>query len=180
VKEADALIFAATLDPEVLHFGESKPQATLCAWCGQSLPAVDPDVCPHCGALLKPTDETLEVPGVTTLAPEVLRILEVAAEKRRRKAKPRFRSAPDAPGLAVPPATLEPAEEIAALRPPDAEVKRVMRELEAAARRASAPGMASAVQPAVTAAVEPAVEPAIEPSEAPEFPDAPDLPEAEP
>ena len=172
MSETDEQTFDPALDPEVLHFGESTPPATACPWCGEPLPTADLDACPHCHALLKPTEETLDIPGVTTLAPEVRRILEVAEAKRRKKAKPRFRSEPDAPSLAAMPEMLGPAEEIAALRPPDAEVKRVMRELEAAARRANGPRVEPPVPLAADLAPEPGVEPTIEP--------APDLHEAPP
>src|SRR3972149_6494073 len=33
--------FAPTLDPEVLTFGETKPQALVCGWCNQPLPGPD-------------------------------------------------------------------------------------------------------------------------------------------
>ncbi|MFI5255387.1 MAG: hypothetical protein ACHQ15_08020, partial [Candidatus Limnocylindrales bacterium] len=75
------------LDPDVIHFGETKPQAIVCAWCGSPLPSADLESCPHCGAQLKQMDETLDVPGVTTLGPEAIRLLEIAEEKRLRKLK---------------------------------------------------------------------------------------------
>ena len=167
MKKPVAVTFAATLDPEVLRFGESKPAATLCPWCGQALAATDLDACPHCGALLKPADEALEVPGVTTLSQEALRILEVAEVKARRKTKRRFGSAPEAPSPTVAPLAPDPDEEMAAVRPPDAEVRRVMRELEIEARRAAlaadAPAVASEAAPAPAIAPEPVPEPAQEP-----------------
>jgi hypothetical protein len=168
-------VFVETLDPEVLHFGETKPHATVCAWCGQGLPEAALDVCPHCGALLKPSDEALDVPGVTTLGPEAVRMLEVAEEKRRRKAEPRRRAMTEvaSPALATLPTAA--AEEEAALLPPDAEVKRVMLELEASARRASegptteAPPAPPEVPPPAEASAEPSAaspEPETEPPQA--------------
>jgi hypothetical protein len=159
VTDPNAPLFAETLDPEVIHFGETKPQATICPWCGEALPSADLDACPHCAVLLKPADAALEVPGVTTMDPEVLRLLAVAEEKRRRKARGRFRSDPqaDAPVAAV--LAGDPVEQVGALRRPDAEVLRVMRELEEAARRAAAP----AVLPVLAAADEPVADAAIEP-----------------
>ena len=170
--EADAPIFAETLAPEVLHFGETKPQATICSWCGQELAASDLDACPGCGALLKPADSALEVPGVTTLDPEVLRLLAVAEEKRRRKARGRFRSAPPVVPPVAAALAADPEAMGEALRRPDAEVLRVMRELEAAARLAEAPAVlpeapaelpeapADAEAPADEAATEPEPPPA--------------------
>jgi hypothetical protein len=137
VTEPDAAVFDAKLDPEVLHFGETKPQATVCPWCGEGLPTTDLEVCPHCGALLKPSDEAAEVPGVTTLSPEAVRMLEVAEEKRRRKLEPRRKAITDIAGSVAAPVTMDPDQEAAALQPPDAEVRRAMLELEASARRGS-------------------------------------------
>jgi hypothetical protein len=172
VKKPDAVTFAETLDPAVLRFGESKPPVAVCPWCGQALPAAGLDACPHCQAPLKPADEALEVPGVTTLAPEVVRMLEIAEAKKKRKAKGRFRTSTDEPILPVAPVTPDADEEMAAVRPPDAEVRRVMRELEIEAALAAAglaaPGSASTEGEPATAA-EPAslAEPTAEPSETP-------------
>jgi hypothetical protein len=166
VKKPDAVTFAETLDPEVLRFGESKPPAALCPWCGQTLSAADVETCPHCQALLKPADEALEVPGVTTLAPEAVRMLEVAEAKKRRKAKGRFRTASDEPILPVAAPALDPDEEIAAVQPPDAEVRRVMRQLEyeaaLAAAGLSAPDDASATVDLAATATDPPGEPTAE------------------
>jgi hypothetical protein len=147
VTEPDAPVFDAQLDPEVLHFGETKPTATVCQWCGEGLVNGDLDVCPHCGALLKPSDETLEVPGVTTLAPEAVAMLEAAEEKRRRKTEPRQRISKVVSGPAQAAIGADAAAEEAALQPPDADVRRVMLELDAAARRASAPAEVTAPVP---------------------------------
>ncbi|MGH2407042.1 MAG: hypothetical protein ACRDF7_03035 [Candidatus Limnocylindrales bacterium] len=132
-------VFDAKLDPEVLHFGETKPLATICPWCGQGRPEADLDACPHCGALLKPADEALEVPGVTTLGPEAVRLLQVAEEKRRRKTEPRRKLTTQVAAPALAAVTADAAEEEAAIRLPAAEVRRVMLELEASARRAGLP-----------------------------------------
>src|SRR3972149_1597187 len=57
--------FAPTLDPEVLTFGETKPQALVCGWCNQPLPGPDLERCPHCDANLKPADGSIVGPGGT-------------------------------------------------------------------------------------------------------------------
>jgi hypothetical protein len=136
--KAYVVTFAQTLDPEVLRFGETKPPAAICPWCGQPLPAADLDACPHCQALLKPADAALEVPGVTTLSQDALRILEIAEAKKRRKARGRFRTVADEPIMPIVPVSPDADEEIAAIQPPDAEVRRVMRQLEYEAALAAA------------------------------------------
>ena len=133
--------FAPTLDPEVLSFGETKPQALVCGWCNQPLPGPDLERCPHCDANLTPADESIVVPGVTTLSEEAAHLLELAEVKRQREAARRgetmLASPRSGPPLAPVPAPAA-AEIEAALRPPDDEVRRVMRELELEARRAAA------------------------------------------
>jgi len=133
--------FAPTLDPEVLTFGETKPQALVCGWCNQPLPGPDLERCPHCDANLKPADDSIVVPGVTTLSEEAAHLLELAEVKRQREAARRGETMLASPrsGPPVAPVPAPAAAEIeAALRPPDDEVRRVMRELELDARRAAA------------------------------------------
>src|ERR1700675_940278 len=124
--EPDAAVFDAKLDPEVLHFGETKPQAAICPWCGEGLSKADLEACPHCGALLKPSEDALEVPGVTTLSPEAVRMMEVAEEKRRRKLEPRRKATANVASSVDAADTMDWDQEAAALQPPDAEVRRAM------------------------------------------------------
>lgn len=136
--------FVPTLDPEILSFGETKPQALVCGWCNAPLPAADLERCPNCDANLQLADETIAIPGVTTLSEGAAHLLELAQVKRQREAARRgevMYAALSGPSVAPVPAPAE-AEIEAALRPPDDEVRRVMRELEDEARR-----LAAAVEP---------------------------------
>ena len=137
MNEPDVPVFDEKLDPEMQRFGETKPLATVCPWCGQGLPEGDLDTCPHCGALLKPADEALEVPGVTTLSLEAARLLEVAEEKRRRKMEPRRKLTTEVANPVRAAIAVDAAQVEAAIQPPADEVRRVMQEMAASARRAS-------------------------------------------
>lgn len=133
--------FAEDLDPETLAFGAPKPQAIVCQWCNQPLESDGLELCPHCGSRLKPTDEDLVVPGVTTLSAEAARALELVEIQRNREAAKSGQAMYTTPSLAsaqsVVPAPDEATVE-AANRPPDDEVRRVMLEMELEARQARA------------------------------------------
>ena len=137
--------FAEDLDPETLAFGAPKPQAIVCQWCNGPLASDDLEVCPHCGSRLKPTDEDLVVPGVTTLSAEAARALELVEIQRNREAAKTGQAMYTTPSLATAQSIVPAPDEAtveAANRPPDDEVRRVMLEMELEARRARA--MASA------------------------------------
>ncbi len=133
--------FAEDLDPETLAFGAPKPQAIVCQWCNGPLESDGLELCPHCGSRLKPTDEDLVVPGVTTLSAEAARALELVEIQRNREAAKSGQAMYTTPSLAsaqsVVPAPDEATVE-AANRPPDDEVRRVMLEMELEARQARA------------------------------------------
>jgi hypothetical protein len=133
--------FSEDLDPETRAFGAAKPQAIVCQWCNGPLDSADLDVCPHCGSRLKPTEEDLVVPGVTTLSVEAARALELVEIQRNREAAKAGEAMYATPSLAgaaaVVPAPDEAAVE-AATRPPDEEVRRLMLQMELEARQARA------------------------------------------
>ena len=150
--------FARTLDAGVLSFGETKPQASVCAWCNRPLPGPGLETCPSCGAQLTPLDETLLVPGVNTLSEEAETALQAAQAKRLRGAAERGESmlAAAVAEAASPPVPMPDEAEIeAALRPPDEAVLRVMAELEVEARRAAREGVGPEVEPAPSGDREP-------------------------
>jgi hypothetical protein len=133
--------FSEDLDPETRAFGAPKPQAVVCQWCNGPLESVDLEVCPHCGSRLKPTDENLVVPGVTTLSSEAARALELAEIQRNREAAKSGQAMYTTPSLAAAEAIVPAPDEAtieAANRPPDEEVRRLMLEMEQEARRARA------------------------------------------
>lgn len=137
--------FAEDLDPETLAFGAPKPQAIVCQWCNGPLESDDLEVCPHCGSRLRPTDEDLVVPGVTTLSAEAARALELVEIQRNREAAKSGQAMYTTPSLATAQSIVPAPDEAtveAANRPPDDEVRRVMLEMELEARQARA--MASA------------------------------------
>jgi hypothetical protein len=137
--------FGEHLDPETLAFGAPKPQAIVCQWCNGALASDDLEVCPHCGSRLKPTDEDLVVPGVTTLSAEAARALELVEIQRNREAAKSGQAMYTTPSLATAQSIVPAPDEAtveAANRPPDDEVRRVMLEMELEARQARA--MASA------------------------------------
>lgn len=140
--------FAEHLDPAIRDFGAPKPQAVVCQWCNEPLGSDDPEVCPHCGSRLKPTEENLLVPGVTTLSSEAARALELAEIQRNRAAAKSGQAMYTTPRLATAEAVIPAPDEAtieAANRPPDDEVRRVMLELELEARQAKALADARAV-----------------------------------
>ena len=137
--------FSEHLDPETRAFGAPKPQAIVCQWCNGPLASDDLEVCPHCGSRLRPTDEDLVVPGVTTLSAEAARALELVEIQRNREAAKSGQAMYTTPSLATAESIVPAPDEAtveAANRPPDDEVRRVMLEMELEARRARA--MASA------------------------------------
>ena len=137
--------FAEDLDPETLAFGAPKPQAIVCQWCNGPLESDDLELCPHCGSRLRPTDEDLVVPGVTTLSAEAARALELVEIQRNREAAKSGQAMYTTPSLATAQSIVPAPDEAtveAANRPPDDEVRRVMLEMELEARQARA--MASA------------------------------------
>lgn len=137
--------FGEHLDPETLAFGAPKPQAMVCQWCNGPLESDDLELCPNCGSRLKPTDEDLVVPGVTTLSAEAARALELVEIQRNREAAKSGQAMYTTPSLATAQSVVPAPDEAtveAANRPPDDEVRRVMLEMELEARQARA--MASA------------------------------------
>ncbi|MET1232275.1 MAG: hypothetical protein ABWY52_05450 [Candidatus Limnocylindrales bacterium] len=135
------LAFGEHLDPETLAFGAPKPQAIVCQWCNGALETADLDVCPHCGSRLRPTDDDLIVPGVTTLSAEAARALELVEIQRNREAAKTGQAMYTTPSLATAAAVVPAPDEAtveAANRPPDDEVRRVMLEMELEARQARA------------------------------------------
>jgi len=135
------LAFGEHLDPETLAFGAPKPQAIVCQWCNETLESDDLEVCPHCGSRLKPTDEDLVVPGVTTLSAEAARALELVEIQRNREAAKTGQAMYTTPSLASASAVIPAPDEAtveAANRPPDDEVRRLMLEMELEARQARA------------------------------------------
>jgi len=170
VDEGD-VAFGEHLDPETLAFGAPKPQAIVCQWCNGPLESDGLDLCPHCGSRLKPTDEDLVVPGVTTLSAEAARALELAEIQRNREAAKTGQAMYATPSLSSPSAVVPAPDEAtveAANRPPDDEVRRIMLELEREARQARAMADARAdieamiVADAAPAAASEAVEPSPE------------------
>ncbi|HEY8167526.1 MAG: hypothetical protein ACHQ02_01235 [Candidatus Limnocylindrales bacterium] len=138
--EADTT-FSADLDPETLAFGEPKPLAIVCQWCNGALETTDLEICPHCGSRLKPTDENLVVPGVTTLSSEAARALELVEIQRNRAAAQSGAAMYTTPSLATAASVVPAPDEAtveAANRPPDDEVRRLMLEMELEARQARA------------------------------------------
>ncbi len=95
------IAFGEHLDPETLAFGAPKPQAIVCQWCNGALESDDLEVCPHCGSRLKPTDEDLMVPGVTTLSAEAARALELVEIQRNREAAKSGQAMYTTPSLAT-------------------------------------------------------------------------------
>lgn len=139
--------FSEDLDPETLAFGAPKPQAIVCQWCNGPLDAEDLDVCPHCGSRLKPTDEALVVPGVTTLSSDAARALELVEIQRNREAAKSGQAMYVTPSLASAAAIVPAPDEAtveAANRPPDEEVRRLMLQMELEARQARATASARA------------------------------------
>jgi hypothetical protein len=139
--------FGEHLDPETLAFGAPKPQAIVCQWCNGPLDSDTLEVCPHCGSRLKPTDEGLVVPGVTTLSAEAARALELAEIQRNREAAKSGEAMYKTPSLATAAAVIPAPDEAtveAANRPPDDEVRRLMLEMELEARQARAMAAARA------------------------------------
>ena len=133
--------FAEDLDPETLAFGAPKPQAIVCQWCNGPLESDGLELCPHCGSRLKPTDEDLIVPGVTTLSAEAARALELVEIQRNREAAKSGQAMYTTPSLASAQSVVPAPDEAtidAADRPPDDEVRRVMLEMELEARQARA------------------------------------------
>jgi len=133
--------FNEDLAPETLAFGAPKPQAIVCQWCNGPLESDDLEVCPHCGSRLKPTEEDLVVPGVTTLSSEAARALELVEIQRNREAAKAGQAMYTTPSLASAAAVVPAPDEAtveAANRPPDDEVRRVMLQMELEARQARA------------------------------------------
>ena len=131
--------FSADLDPDTLAFGAPKPLALVCQWCNQPLESAELEACPHCGSRLRPTDDNLIVPGVTTLSSEAARALELVEIQRNREAAKSGAAMYTQTSLStstpVVPAPDEATIE-AANRPPDDEVRRLMLEMELEARQA--------------------------------------------
>jgi hypothetical protein len=135
------LAFGEHLDPETLAFGAPKPQAIVCQWCNGALATADLEVCPHCGSRLRPTDDDLVVPGVTTLSAEAARALELVEIQRNREAAKTGQAMYTTPSLAAAAAVVPAPDEAtveAANRPPDDEVRRIMLQMELEARQARA------------------------------------------
>jgi hypothetical protein len=151
--------FGEHLDPETLAFGAPKPQAVVCQWCNGPLDSDTLEVCPHCGSRLKPTDEGLVVPGVTTLSAEAARALELAEIQRNREAAKSGQAMYTTPSLATAAAVIPAPDEAtveAANRPPDDEVRRLMLEMELEARQARAMAAARAdIEEMIVADAEP-------------------------
>ena len=101
---------------------------TSCPWCSEPLPALGAADCPSCGAHLL-EDPTVEVPGVTSVDPGLLR-----AAAAPRKVKRTFGSLLVGDDDEIPPPT---EAEMPALARPDADVRREMLRLEMEARLAA-------------------------------------------
>ena len=130
--DADPLAATGALrSPEAESFGTERARERVCLWCMAALPDGDPDRCSSCGARLEEVEPGIEIPGVTALAPEVARIVQVVAAKQAVRSDMR-----------PPVLRLGEQEEHAALEPPSPDVLREMRrlELEAAAQAANASG----------------------------------------
>jgi hypothetical protein len=130
--------FVADLDEETLHFGEPAPAPVVCQWCNEPLPDVDAEVCPHCGGRLRPVDEGIDVPGVTTLPSEALeaelrlrRRIQDAASSASARALGETPEPTTAPTRAILPPVADGSD---VFRPPSDEVARLMREMELQAR----------------------------------------------
>ena len=139
--------FSEDLDPETRAFGAPKPQAIVCQWCNGPLDSDDLEICPHCGSRLKPTEEDLVVPGVTTLSADAARALELVEIQRNREAAKSGQAMYTTPSLASAAAVVPAPDEAtveAANRPPDEEVRRVMLQMELEARQARATASARA------------------------------------
>src|SRR5574340_492442 len=74
--------FSADLGSDVRDFGQTRPQTTVCPWCGAPLADPSVDACPTCGTRLKPVQDDLDVPGLTTVSPEA-RAAQARAEIAR-------------------------------------------------------------------------------------------------
>lgn len=136
--EGDTAFAAEALDEETLHFGEPAPAPLVCQWCNAPLSDAGAEVCPHCGGRLQPVDETIVVPGVTTLPAEAL---EAELRLRRRiadaAASASARALGETPPVPPVPPVLPPVQDgDPVFRPPSDEVARLMREMELEARLA--------------------------------------------
>jgi hypothetical protein len=130
--------FVETLDEETLHFGEPAPAPVVCQWCNEPLADPDAEMCPHCGGRLRPVDEAIDVPGVTTLPTEALeaelrlrRRIQDAASSASARALGETPEPTSAPSRSVLPPVADGSD---VFRPPSDEVARLMREMELQAR----------------------------------------------
>ncbi|HET7677625.1 MAG TPA: hypothetical protein VFK38_07210, partial [Candidatus Limnocylindrales bacterium] len=151
------MAFAENVDPTLHEYGLPKPPERVCQWCNQPLPDPEAAVCPHCGSRLKPVEEELDVPGLTSVARSAIEAQERIERKRREAAGERaarvLGGAPLAPASSLPPVVLPPAiEGDPSFQPPDPEVERLMRQMELEARLAergaTAPRVAGEERPA--------------------------------
>jgi hypothetical protein len=146
--------FLAELPDDIRTFGAARPLPVVCQWCNVPLTDSTVPVCPSCGGRLHPIDEKLELPGVTAISPEAKAAAQRAAVQAQRSGGRRARSDASAgPATVVPPLVAPPtldgelppapppvlddAAIAAAIQPPDADVQRLMREMELASLRAS-------------------------------------------
>ncbi|HEX5465387.1 MAG TPA: hypothetical protein VFW92_01800 [Candidatus Limnocylindrales bacterium] len=135
--------FSADLASEVRDFGRDRPSTTVCQWCGAGLPDPAAETCPSCHGRLRPVQADLEVPGLTALGPEARAIQARIEVARLREAARRGEIVPQAASAAqeapppIPPPVLGETELVAAVQPPDEAVRRVMLEMEVAARRSA-------------------------------------------
>lgn len=138
--------FSTELGPEVRDFGQTRPLEVVCQWCGSTLPDPEADACPVCGGRLKPLGDLVDVPGLTQIGPEARAAQARVEIARLRDAARRGQIVPTESAVALPsdpevppapPPVLAESEIEAAIRPPDAAVRRLMLELEQDARRAA-------------------------------------------
>jgi hypothetical protein len=133
-----ATVFKPGLDPETLSFGVDKPASSVCQWCNALLDDPTVSTCPHCGAALQPVEPDVEVPGLTTMAPEALaaqaRVERRLLEASQARSLGRTLLAGGAAPPASPVADLLPSEDEAiqagSFQPPAPAVQDVIRRME--------------------------------------------------
>ena len=125
-----ARAFAPSIGDETRAFGSLRPLRTVCMWCNGPLESADLDVCPHCGAALKPVSDDIEIPGVTIAPVDLKKAAAAAAEALART-------------LARPAETVTALGMRPDLEPPSDAVRRAMQELAASGQPAGRGGDAA-------------------------------------
>lgn len=141
---------ARTFDPavaaEMQDYDSPRPLRIVCMWCNGALESANLDVCPHCGAALKPVSDDIDIPGVT-VAPVDLKKARAAAAEAVTRTLGRLSDAVAAPGVRP---ELEPPNEavrlamhdLGAARPSDGATGSVQAEVAAGPGAGGAPGSA--------------------------------------